>query len=95
MNQYNVPKYNKPALIQLSLILPTSFSYVIFIEVCHLPSERDNTFALIKLFFNTLFHPDKTIYIWGTIEELIDCIKLHVWLDKRFSCSQFDIRLDP
>jgi len=54
---------NEPALIQLQLILPTSYSYLIIVEVWYLPPEHDPTFQLIKLFFNTLFNPEKTVYI--------------------------------
>lgn len=159
----NIPyQPNKPALIQIQLILPTSYSYVIFVEVWHLPREREPTFELIKLFFNTLFHPDKKIYMWGLPDELINftefklfsreqiylpeninvqgkfknywkdnyphkptlngltkdshckcesCLgiapnnpwslqnamayKLNIWLDKRYSRSQFNMGLDP
>ncbi|CAF3900056.1 unnamed protein product [Rotaria sp. Silwood1] len=63
---------NKPALIQIQIILPTSISYVLIIEVCHLPPIHETTFQLIKQFFTTLFSPGKTIYIWGEIDELND-----------------------
>ncbi|CAF3315218.1 unnamed protein product [Rotaria sp. Silwood2] len=70
---------NKPALIQLQLILPTSYSYMIFVEVWHLPPEHDTTFDLIKLFFTTLFNHEKTIYIWGTVKELIPFVKFKLF----------------
>ncbi|CAF1434727.1 unnamed protein product [Rotaria sp. Silwood1] len=63
---------NKPALIQIQIILPTSISYVLIIEVCHLPPIHETTFQLIKQFFTTLFSSGKTIYIWGEIDELND-----------------------
>ncbi|CAF3502743.1 unnamed protein product [Rotaria sp. Silwood2] len=61
---------NKPALIQIQIILPTSISYVLIIEVCHLPPIHETTFQLMKQFFTELFRPEKTIYIWGKISEL-------------------------
>ncbi|CAF1489234.1 unnamed protein product [Rotaria sordida] len=78
---------NEPALIQLQLILPTSYSYVIFVEVCHLPREHDTTFDLIKLFFHTLFQFDKIIYIWGEIKELTKFIKFGLFSNEQIRLS--------
>ncbi|CAF4915464.1 unnamed protein product, partial [Rotaria sp. Silwood2] len=61
-------KPNKPSLIQIQIIFPSASSYVIFIEVCHLPRANEHTFELITYFFDALFHPEKTIYIWGNID---------------------------
>ncbi|CAM4822270.1 unnamed protein product [Rotaria magnacalcarata] len=155
-------KPNKPALIQLQIIQENLFSYVILIEVCHLPNPNEQTFKLIQRLFVYLFESSKNIYIWGSINELkkfskfnlfslnqihlsnninlqdrfkkywhehhphqstllstnndISCIceqcldiqlnnpwslqdavayQLHKWLDKRYTCSSFDIGLDP
>ncbi|CAF5224904.1 unnamed protein product, partial [Rotaria magnacalcarata] len=41
-------KTNKPALIQLQIIQENLFSYVILIEVCHLPNPNEQTFKLIQ-----------------------------------------------
>lgn len=49
-------KPNKPALVQIQLLLTHSFSYVILIEICHLPSPTKSTFPLIQLFFQCLFY---------------------------------------
>ena len=61
---------NKPALIQLQIMLSNLFSYVILIEVCHLPRTYEPTFQLIQQLFNYLFDSNKTIYMWGSINEL-------------------------
>ncbi|CAF3366360.1 unnamed protein product [Rotaria socialis] len=154
-------KPNKPALIQLQIIQENLFSYIILIEVCHLPHPDEHTFKLIQRLFEYLFESSKNIYIWGSINELekfskfnlfsldqiylsnninlqnrfknywhehhphqstllstnndISCIceqcldiqlnnpwslqdavayQLHKWLDKRYTCSTFDIGLD-
>ncbi|CAF4578121.1 unnamed protein product [Rotaria sp. Silwood2] len=63
-------KPNKPALIQIQIILSHSFSYVIFIEVCHLPPTNEPTFQLIQTFFQTLFNINNNIFIWGDKNEL-------------------------
>ncbi|CAF4808559.1 unnamed protein product, partial [Rotaria sp. Silwood2] len=63
-------KPNKPALIQIQIILSYSFSYVIFIEVCHLPPTNQPTFQLIQTCFQTLFDVDNKIFIWGNKNEL-------------------------
>ena len=61
---------NKPSLIQIQIVISSSYSYVIFVEVCHLPPKHAPTFSLIKKFFQTLFNVDNTIFIWGEISEL-------------------------
>jgi hypothetical protein len=62
---------NQPALIQLQIILSAPFSLIIIVEVCHLPRPHQSQFSLIKKLFDLLFQPDKNIYIWGEIDELI------------------------
>ncbi|CAF4282945.1 unnamed protein product [Rotaria magnacalcarata] len=42
---------NKPALIQLQVIQENLFSYIIVIEVCHLPHENTEKFELIRELF--------------------------------------------
>ncbi|CAF4412947.1 unnamed protein product, partial [Rotaria sp. Silwood2] len=153
---------NKPALIQLQVIQENLFSYVIMIEVCHLPHENTEKFELIRELFVYLFDPNNDIYIWGSIKELEKFMEFHLfssnqiyrsnnvnsqdifkiywhdhhphqsilssttndtsctcetclgiqlndpwslqdavgyllnqWLDKRYTCSSFDIGLDP
>ncbi|CAF3847348.1 unnamed protein product, partial [Rotaria sp. Silwood1] len=153
-------KPNKPALIQIQIITHELNSYILIIEVHHLPRSHVPTFYLIQQLFESLFQPENTIYVWGTIDELTKftefnlfssdqiklsrnrnlqdefklywykhhphiktssttnqkciceaCIgiqennpwsiqaatayELHKWLDKRHTCSTFDIGLDP
>ncbi|CAF4370521.1 unnamed protein product, partial [Rotaria magnacalcarata] len=42
---------NAAALIQVQIILSESFSYVVLIEMCHLPRAYEHTFTLVKQFF--------------------------------------------
>lgn len=70
---------NKPALIQVQIISSKSFSYVVLIEVCHLPSTREPTFKLIQQFFKKLFDAGKNIFIWGEINELYDFVKFNLF----------------
>ena len=62
---------NKPALIQLQIILSQSSSIMVFVETCHLPRLDQPQFTLIKNLFKSLFQQIKTIFIWGDIDELI------------------------
>ncbi|CAF2236173.1 unnamed protein product, partial [Rotaria magnacalcarata] len=153
---------NKPALIQLQVIQENLFSYIILIEVCHLPYENTEKFELIRELFGYLFDPNNDIYVWGSIDEFEKFMERHLfssnqiyrsnninsqdyfknywhdhhphqlilssttndtsctcetclgiqlnnpwslqdavgyllnqWLDKRYTCSSFDIGLDP
>ena len=61
---------NRPALIQFQVIRPNLKSYVILIEMCHLPRSTTNTFKLIQHLFKLLFNPNKKIYVWESIDEL-------------------------
>lgn len=63
-------KLNKPALIQLQIITRELNTYMVLIEVHHLPKPNIQTFTLIQDLFESLFQPKNTIYIWGEIEEL-------------------------
>ena len=54
---------NVPALIQLQVLIPHSISYVLLIEVRHLPRATTTTFTLIKELFNLLLNPEKFIFI--------------------------------
>jgi hypothetical protein len=72
-------KPNEPALIQLQILRPNSTSYVIFIEVRHLPASTTNTFKLIQKFFDVLFCSTKKIYIWGCTDELTTFTKFNLF----------------
>lgn len=62
---------NKPALIQLQILLPYNLSMVLIFEMCHLPPTTEHKFRLIKQIFNIIFNDDKKIYMWGNSDELI------------------------
>ncbi|CAF2829011.1 unnamed protein product [Rotaria sp. Silwood2] len=83
---------NKPALIQLQIILSSSFSYVILVEVFHLPRIHQTTFQLIQQLFNTLFNSNKNIYIWGSIDELEKFVKFNLFSSDQIYLSN-DINL--
>ncbi|CAF4345209.1 unnamed protein product, partial [Rotaria sordida] len=76
-------KPNEPALIQLQIIQKNLFSYVIFVEVRHLPNMHERTFILIQELFVALFNSNKNIYIWGSIDELKKFLNFNL-----FSSSQ-------
>lgn len=61
---------NRPVLIQIELIPNNRTSMVIIIEVNHLPRTDSNEFELMKEFFRIVLDSKKTIYTWGTVQEL-------------------------
>jgi len=61
---------NKPALIQLQIFLPHNSSFVLLVEVHHLPKNDHICFQLIQQLFRIIFVPEKTIYIFGPKQEL-------------------------
>lgn len=72
-------KPNKPALIQLQVALSNSSSYIIFVEVCHLPTATTTTFLLIRQLFEALFKPEKNIHVWGEIDELESFVRYRLF----------------
>jgi hypothetical protein len=70
---------NKPALIQLQIITSETFSIILIIEARHLPRIDQHEFQLIKKLFDLLFQSNKTIFIWGTIDELIPFIQYQLF----------------
>ncbi|CAF3861592.1 unnamed protein product [Rotaria sp. Silwood1] len=62
---------NKPVLIQIQVLLPHNSSVVLIFEMMHLPPEHAFSFTLIKKIFEIILNHNKTIYIWGKIQELI------------------------
>ncbi|CAF4307240.1 unnamed protein product [Rotaria sp. Silwood2] len=80
---------NKPALIQLQIILSNTFSYVILIEVRQLPRIHQPTFPLIQQIFSKLFNSNKNIYVWGSIDELKKFIEFNL-----FSSDQIQLAND-
>jgi hypothetical protein len=58
---------NKPALIQLQIFLPRDSSFVLLIEVCHLPKEDNIVFKLIQQLFQIILTSKKKedIYFWS------------------------------
>ncbi|CAF1673377.1 unnamed protein product, partial [Adineta ricciae] len=69
MKVYKAP--NRPALIQVQILLPYKLSLVVICEMMHLPHRQSETFALIAEFFKAIFKHNKSMYIWGTNEELL------------------------
>ncbi|CAF1177822.1 unnamed protein product [Rotaria sordida] len=63
-------KPNKPALIQVQIVTRELNSYILLIEVHHLPRSHVPTFLLIQQLFELLFQTKNTIYVWGEIDEL-------------------------
>ena len=149
---------NRPTLSQVEMVMMDRPSFIMLVEMYHLPSRTDRKFVLIEQLFSELFQPEKTILIWGQPDELNDFVIFRLfsteqirranhidaqtefkqfwrssfrhiepnderkcrcegclgieetnrwslqmavhhclaqWLDKRFTRSPFDIRLDP
>ena len=78
-------KENKPALMQLQIFLPPNSSFVLLIEMYHLPNEDDIRFKLIQELFGIIFSSNKPIYIWGSKNELYPFVTF-----KLFSRAQID-----
>ena len=70
---------NRPALMQVQIIPPNTISYVILVEVCHLPRETTNKFKLVQQLFDEIFNSNKRIYIWGNTDELKPFIKFNLF----------------
>lgn len=79
---------NKPALIQLQITSHESYSYILLIEVCHLPRTHEPTFKLIQQLFESLFQADKKIYIWGKIDELKTFINFNLFSSDQIHLSE-------
>jgi hypothetical protein len=79
---------NKPALIQLQIITHETQSHILFFEVCHLPRTSQLTFKLIQQLFESLFQPEKKIYIWGTIDELKKFIHFNLFSSDQIYFSE-------
>ncbi|CAF3398651.1 unnamed protein product [Rotaria sp. Silwood2] len=61
---------NQPALMQLQIFLPHNSSFVLLIEMYHLPNENNICFKLIHELFKIVFSQNKQLYIWGSKNEL-------------------------
>ena len=88
-------KPNKPALIQLQVVLSNSSSYIIFIEVCHLPNATTTTFLLIRQLFEALFKPENNIHVWGEIDELESFVRYHLFTsDEIYKSTNINVQKD-
>jgi hypothetical protein len=70
---------NKPALIQLQIFLPHDSSFILLIEVCHLPRNDHICFKLIQELFRIILTPAKKIFIFGSNEELYPFTKFKLF----------------
>jgi hypothetical protein len=71
---------NKPALIQLQIFLPRDSSFVLLIEVCHLPKEDNIVFKLIQQLFQIILtSKKKKIFIFGQKDELYPFIQFNLF----------------
>jgi hypothetical protein len=61
---------NDPVLMQLQIFLPHNSSFILLIEMYHLPDQNDARFKLIQHLFRIVFSQNKQIYIWGPRNEL-------------------------
>ncbi|CAF1102795.1 unnamed protein product [Rotaria sordida] len=79
---------NKSSLIQIQIIQSEYSSIILIVEVCHLPSPDQPPFTLIKILFDLLFQPDKKIYIWGEIDELIKFTRYQLFTSNQIYLSR-------
>ncbi len=79
---------DKPALIQLQILLSYYSSLALVIETCHLPQENQTCFILLQDLFRIIFAEDKKLYIWRPKNELLSFVVF-----KLFSYEHID-RLD-
>lgn len=61
---------NRPALIQVEIIITDQRSSIMLVEMWHLPPQTSSKFDLTKRLFYELFQPNKNLYIWGKMDEL-------------------------
>ena len=84
---------NKPALIQLQIILFNLFSYRVLIGVCYLPRTHEPTFQLIQQLFNYSFDSNETIYVWGSMNELKHFFGLNLFSsDQIYSSNNINLQ---
>ncbi|CAF1507566.1 unnamed protein product [Rotaria sordida] len=70
---------NKPALVQIQILLPYNLSLVMIVEMCHLPGDNTTRFTLIKQLFDLIITSNKQLYIWGTKDELFPFINFKLF----------------
>jgi hypothetical protein len=70
---------NKPALIQLQILLPHDSSLILLIEVHHLPKQDDIVFKLIQQLFGIIFTPEKKIFVFGPKDELYPFVQFKLF----------------
>ena len=74
---------NRPALIQIQMILSNTESTVLLIEMNHLPPTSPETFEQIRQICRIVFDPRNTIYTWGKITELDDFVPFRLFTSEQ------------
>ena len=74
---------NRPALIQIQMILSNTKSTVLLIEMNHLPPTSSETFEQIRQICRIVFDPRNTIYTWGKITELDDFVPFRLFTSEQ------------
>ncbi|CAF0909911.1 unnamed protein product [Adineta steineri] len=86
---------NKSALIQFQIITRELNTYILIIEIHHLPKPHTSTFALIKTVFESLFQSSNQIYVWGLIEELANFTQFGLFTsDQIHRCTYKNLQHD-
>ncbi len=80
---------NMPAIIQFQLIFSYHSSMVVLVEMQHLHREINPCFNLIQELFNIILSEEKSMFIWGSNEELIPFIKFNVFTSEQIKSMRY------
>ncbi|CAF1463197.1 unnamed protein product [Adineta steineri] len=72
LDSESVDRPSNLALIQVQSIPSILPSFVLLVQLDHLPPANSNLFSKIKYLFKVLFEKNKTIYTWGPLQNEIE-----------------------
>ena len=78
---------NRPALIQIQILLPDEPSLVLILEANHLPPEPSETFRQIRQLCRIVLDPRKKIFVWGSINELQSFLPFRLFTSEEITSS--------
>ena len=78
---------NRPALIQIQILLPDEPSLVLILEANHLPPEPSETFRQIRQLCRIVLDPRKEIFVWGSINELQSFLPFRLFTSEEITSS--------
>ena len=81
---------NRPALIQIQILRSDEPSFVLILEINHLPLETSETFQQIRHLCRIVLDSRKKIFIWGSIDELQSFLPFRLFTSEQIALSDND-----